>query len=189
MSDELRAASAAVELAGAVVDTAVRRLAQLSSDNGKLSVAALDQHQTIAYDIAHAAAAVEGSRVMCGYGEHGEVESMLARAYLADAVHDVAARALGRSQAWGIERDALAGAMPFVSEHRAPEFLEALADQCVKHGSCPTHLPDDFELVGETFRRFAEDKIRPVAEHVHRTNADVPEEVIRSLAELGGVCL
>ena len=76
--------------------------------------------------------------------------------------------------------------MPFVSEHRAPEFLEALADQCVKHGSGPTHLSDDFELVGETFRRFAEDKIRPVAEHVHRTNADVPEEIISGLAELGG---
>jgi len=186
MSDELRAASAAVDLAATVVDAAVRRLAEVSSENGKLSVAALDRHQAIAYDLAHAAAAVEGSRVMFGYGEHGEVESMLARAYVADAVHDVATRALGRSQAWGAERDALAGAMPFVSEHRAPEFLETLADHCVKHGSGPTHLSDDFELVGETFRRFAEDKIRPVAEHVHRTNADVPEEIISGLAELGG---
>jgi (2S)-methylsuccinyl-CoA dehydrogenase len=186
MSDELRAASAAVDLAGAVVEAAARRLAELSSENGKLSVAALDRHQAVAYDLAHAAAAVEGSRVMARYGEHGEVESMLARAYVADAVHDVATRVLGRSQAWGVERDALAGAMPFVSEHRAPAFLEALADQCVKHGSGPTHLSDDFELVGETFRRFAEDKIRPVAEHVHRTNADVPEEIISGLAELGG---
>src|SRR5436190_24031547 len=144
MSDELRAASAAVDLAARVVDTAVHRLAELATENGAISVAALDQHQAIAYDLAHAAAAVEGSRVMCGYGEHGEVESMLARAYVADAVHDVAARALGRSQAWGAERDALADAMPFVSEHRTPEFLDALADQCVKHGSGPTHLSDDF---------------------------------------------
>jgi (2S)-methylsuccinyl-CoA dehydrogenase len=186
MGDELRAASAAVELAGTVVNTAVARLAALANDNGKISVAKLDRHQAIAYDLAHAAAAVEGSRVMCSYGEHGEVESMLARAYVADAVHDVATRALGRSEAWGAAPDALAGAMPFVSEHRSPEFLEALADQCVKHGSGPTHLSDDFELVGETFRRFAEDKIRPVAEHVHRTNGDVPEEIISGLAELGG---
>ncbi|MCZ7531644.1 MAG: acyl-CoA dehydrogenase family protein [Acidimicrobiia bacterium] len=54
------------------------------------------------------------------------------------------------------------------------------------HGSGPNHLSDDFELVAETFRRFAEDKIRPVAEHVHRTNGDVPEEIISGLAELGG---
>src|SRR4249919_375309 len=160
MPDDLRAALAAVELAEAVVGSAARELAKSSTENGKVSVARLDQHQVLAYDLAHAAAAVEGSRVMCRYGEHGEVESMLARAYVADAVHDVASRVLGRSQIWGVERDALADAMPFVSEHRAPEFLERLADQCTKHGSGPTHLSDDFELVGETFRRFAEDKIR-----------------------------
>src|SRR4029079_16379568 len=90
------------------------------------------------------------------------------------------------SEVWVVAPDALAGAMDFVAAHRAPEFLESLADPCVKHGTGPTHLSDDFELVAETFRRFAEDKIRPAAEHVHRTNADVPEEIISGLAELGG---
>jgi (2S)-methylsuccinyl-CoA dehydrogenase len=186
MPEALDAASAAVDLAQTVVDAAAHALARQSSDNGKLSVARLDQHQVVAYDLAHAAAAVEGSRVMCRYGEHGEMESMLARAYVADAIHDVATRTMGRSAAWEVAPDALADAMPFVAEHRAPAFLEGLADQCVKHGSGPTHLSDDFELVAETFRRFAEDKIRPAAEHVHRTNGDVPEEIISGLAELGG---
>ena len=169
-----------------MVASGARALAERSAENGKVSVARLDLNQVLAYDLAHAAAAVEGSRVMCRYGEHGEVESMLARAYVADAVHDVASRVLGRSEIWGVERDALAAAMPFVAEHRAPEFLERLADHCTKHGSGPTHLSDDFELVAETFRRFADDKIRPAAEHVHRTNADVPEDIISGLAELGG---
>jgi (2S)-methylsuccinyl-CoA dehydrogenase len=186
MPEALRAASAAVDLAQTVVDSAAGALARQASDNGKLSVPLLDQHQVVAYDLAHAAAAVEGSRVMCRYGEHGEMESMLARAYVADAIHDVATRTMGRSAAWEVAPDALAGAMPFVAEHRAPAFLESLADQCVKHGSGPTHLSDDFELVAETFRRFADDKIRPVAEHVHRTNADIPEGVISGLAEIGG---
>ena len=79
MPDELRAASAAVDLARFVVDTAARALAEQSSEGGKVSVPKLDQHQVVAYDLAHAAAAVEGSRVMCGYGENGEVESLLAR--------------------------------------------------------------------------------------------------------------
>jgi (2S)-methylsuccinyl-CoA dehydrogenase len=186
MPEELVAASAAVDLAQTVVDTAARALAERSSENGKVSVPLLDRHQAVAYDLAHAAAAVEGSRVMCRYGEYGEVESMLARAYIADALHDVATRVLGRSEAWNVERDALAAAMPFVAAHRDPAFLESLADQCVKHGSGPTHLSEDFELVAETFRRFADDKIRPAAEHVHRTNADVPEDIISGLAELGG---
>ena len=95
-------------------------------------------------------------------------------------------RVLGRSAAWNVEPDVLAAAMPFVAEHRDPAFLESLADQCVKHGTGPTHLSEDFELVAETFRRFADDKIRPVAEHVHRTNGDVPEDIISGLAEIGG---
>src|SRR5258708_14653600 len=113
MSDELRAASAAVDLAATVVDTAVRRLAQASSENGKLSVAALDRHQAIAYDLAHAAAAVEGSRGMCRYGEHGEVESMLARAYVADPGHHGATPAPGRSQPSSADPPATARRLPF----------------------------------------------------------------------------
>ena len=50
----------------------------------------------------------------------------------------------------------------------------------------PRHLGEDFELVRETFHRFAEEKVRPHAEHVHRENVDIPEEVIEGLAELGG---
>jgi (2S)-methylsuccinyl-CoA dehydrogenase len=80
----------------------------------------------------------------------------------------------------------LADALPFVEMHRTPEFLESVAATLERTGSGPGHLPDDFQLAAETFHRFAEDKIRPVAEHVHRTNADIPEEVITGLAEIGG---
>ena len=185
-SDQERAANVAVELAAALVERAVSHLAHECLADGKLSVAKLDEHQVIAYDLAHAAAAVEAGRVMCRYAEHGEVESMLARAFVADAVADVATRLVGREMLWGVDPADLAPAHDFVAEHRAPAFLEALADQCAKHGTGPTHLDDDFELVADTFRRFADDKIRPAAEHVHRTNADVPEDIISGLAEIGG---
>jgi (2S)-methylsuccinyl-CoA dehydrogenase len=186
MTDQLAAARAAADVAGDVVAEAARRLGSLVVEGGQTSMGRLDQHQVFAYDLAHAAAALEASRVMCEYGEHGEVESMLARTYVADAIWDVTTKIVGRATEWGVAPDALTAALPFVDEHRSPAFLSALADQCVKHGSGPSHLSDDFELVAETFRRFAEDKIRPVAEHVHRTNGDVPEEIISGLAELGG---
>ncbi|MFM8483093.1 MAG: acyl-CoA dehydrogenase family protein [Actinomycetota bacterium] len=40
-------------------------------------------------------------------------------------------------------------------------------------------------MVQDTFRSFADKIIAPRAEHVHRTNADVPEEIISGLAEMG----
>ncbi|HUI47489.1 MAG TPA: acyl-CoA dehydrogenase family protein [Acidimicrobiia bacterium] len=185
-NDAVRAAANAIDLAGAVVNAGVANLARASLEGGKLSVAKLDEQQVLAYDLAHAAAAVEAGRVMCSYAEHGELESMLARAFVADAVSDVVARLVGRERLWGADPATLAPAHDFVTAHRAPGFLEALADECAAHGTGPTHLGPDFELVADTFRRFADDKIRPVAEHVHRTNADVPEEIIAGLAEIGG---
>ncbi|MFM7870060.1 MAG: acyl-CoA dehydrogenase family protein, partial [Actinomycetota bacterium] len=64
--------------------------------------------------------------------------------------------------------------------YRDPEFLAGLADL-----PGPRHLDDDFEMVQDTFRSFADKVIAPRAEHVHRTNADVPEEIISGLAEMG----
>jgi (2S)-methylsuccinyl-CoA dehydrogenase len=140
----------------------------------------------LGYDLAHAASAIEGCRVMVRYGEHGEYESMLARAFVADALADLQSKVLGRESVWGVEAADLAATVPFVETHRAPQFLEQIAAELPRRGTGPSHLPEEFDLVRETFHRFAEDRIRPVAEHVHRTNADVPEDVIAGLAELGG---
>jgi (2S)-methylsuccinyl-CoA dehydrogenase len=186
MTDHLDAAAAAVDAAGEIVAAAAAYLADASADDGRVSVGKLDSHQVVAYDLAHAASAVEGCRVMLGYAGHGELESMLARAFVADTVADIGARLIARDEAWGVEPGVLAPTLPFLAAHRAPQFLDSLAQQVEKHGTGPAHLSDDFDLVRETFHRFAEEKVRPVAEHVHRANADIPEDVIAGLAEIGG---
>ena len=186
MTDQLPAAAAAVDCAADVVASATDHLARESTVDGRISVARLDEHQVLGYDLAHAASAVEGAKVMLAYGEQGEVESRLARAFIADAIADLGAKLLGREAVWGVDIELLAPALPFVESHRAPEFLETVAAGLDTGGTGPSHLPDDFQLAAETFHRFAEAEIRPVAEHVHRTNADIPEELIAGLAELGG---
>ncbi|HEU5305753.1 MAG TPA: acyl-CoA dehydrogenase family protein [Acidimicrobiia bacterium] len=186
MTDQLPAAAAAVDCAADVVASATSHLARAATVDGRISVAKLDEHQVLGYDLAHSASAVEAARVMLAYAEHGEVESLLARAFVADAVADLGTKLLGREATWGVDASLLADALPFVEAHRTPEFLESVAATLGRSGTGPSHLPDDFQLAAETFHRFAEDKIRPVAEHVHRTNADIPEDVIRGLAEIGG---
>jgi (2S)-methylsuccinyl-CoA dehydrogenase len=186
MSDPHAAAATAVDRAADVVAIATEHLARAATVDGRISVARLDQHQVLGYDLAHAASAVEGAKVMLDYGARGEVESLLARAFIADAVADLGAKLLGREGVWGVDAGVLADAWPFVEEHRSPEFLESVAATLERSGTGPSHLPDDFQLAADTFHRFAEDKIRPVAEHIHRTNADIPEDLIQGLAELGG---
>jgi (2S)-methylsuccinyl-CoA dehydrogenase len=117
---------------------------------------------------------------MLDYGRHGDVEARLACAFAADAVHDLITKIAGREHVWGLDVAPLRAAHPFLSTFRDPAFVASLAEQ-----TGPRHLDEDFELVQQTFRAFAEKEIVPVAEHVHRDNGDVPEEIIAGLAEIG----
>jgi (2S)-methylsuccinyl-CoA dehydrogenase len=153
-------------------------------DAGIASMAAAggpDEAQVLAYDVAHAAAAVRTAEAVLAYGSAGDVEARIACAFVADALADLASRTIGRSVLWGVGSDWMSPAENFVSTYRAPAFLASLATQ-----QGPRHLDSDFELVRESFHRFAEDQIRPRAEHIHRANTDIPEEIISGMAEMGG---
>jgi (2S)-methylsuccinyl-CoA dehydrogenase len=168
---DLPAAAAALELAEAVVDQGVQHLAELGGP---------EVHQALAYDVAHAAAAVATARSMLDYGAKGDIEARLTCAFVADALHDLITRLAGRDMLWAADPAGLAPAHPFLVAFFDPELLASLATV-----PGPRHLDPDFELVQDTFRAFAENEIAPVAEHVHRENADVPEVIIEGLAEIG----
>src|ERR1700736_1211302 len=172
---DLDAAASAVVLAQSVIDGTANDLA------GQGSREAVDANQVIAYDLAHAAAAISTARAALDYGAKGDVEAGIACAFVADAVWDVMTKIIGREQLWAPAAEALDEALPFVRSYRDPAFLASLAGV-----EGPRHLDSDFELVADTFRRFAEERIVPVADHIHRTNGDIPEEIISGLAEMGG---
>jgi (2S)-methylsuccinyl-CoA dehydrogenase len=169
---DLTAAATVIELAQGVIGRGLRHLASTGS---------VDADQVLAYDLAHGAAAVETARSMLDYGGKGDTEGLLTCAFVADAVHELATKVLGRTAAWGLDADPFGPALGFLATYRDPAFLASLADR----GAGPRHLDTDFELVQDTFRMFADNEIAPHAEHVHRTNADVPESIISGLAEMG----
>src|SRR5881227_2255173 len=113
-SPDLAAAASAVDIARAAVDACARHLAAAGPG-------ALDIHQVVAYDLAHAAAAVENARAFLEYGSLGELEGRMACAFAADAVFDVITRTFGRENDWGIEPNALASTHDFVRTFRSPE--------------------------------------------------------------------
>lgn len=172
MADDTRltTAAAVLDAAQGVLDTAISRLA---ADG-------IDDNQVLAYDVAHAAAGVMAARGLLDYGNRGEQEADITAAFTADVVADLAAKLFGREAEWGVGPDALDATREFVAAHRSPEFLAGLADT-----DGPRHLAGDFEMVQDTFRRFAEDKLVPIAEHIHRHNDDIPEDIISGLAEMG----
>jgi (2S)-methylsuccinyl-CoA dehydrogenase len=168
---DVTVAARVVERADGVVHAGVRSLAAQGGP---------DARQQLAYDVAHAAAAVATARAMLDYGARGEVEARLTCAFVADMVHDLLMRLVGREAAWGADAAALSQAHDFVAAHRDPAALGALAQT-----AGPLHLAPEFEMVRDSFRAFATKAIAPHAERVHRHNEDVPEDVIAGLADLG----
>ena len=168
---DLVTAARAIELADAIVGKGVRTLATSGGP---------DSQQVLAYDLAHAGAAVETARSMLDYGAKGELEAKLTCAFVADMVHDLVTRLIGREKLWGVDPSTLSESHDFVQKYRAPEFLSSLATTPGQR-----HLDSDYEMVQDTFRSFASKVIAPHAEHVHRENLDVPEEIISGLAEIG----
>ena len=168
---DVAAASDVVDLADRAVGTATGRL---TTSGGP------DVHQVLAYDLAHAASAVATAKALLPYGDRGDTEARITCAFVADVVHDLVSRMIGREQLWGVDPTALAPAHEFVVAYRDPDFLGTLADQ-----AGPRHLSPDMDMVQDTFRSFATNVVAPHAEHVHRSNGDVPEEIISGLAELG----
>lgn len=168
----LTAAAQLIDQAQGVIDAALRELA----DRG-----GIEKQQTLAYDIAHASSAIATARACLPYAAKGPTEASLFAAFLALALSDLATRVLGRENLWGVEAGWYGTFASFVTAYRDPAFLSTLAET-----PGPRHLDQEFQMVAETFHRFAEEQVRPHAEHVHRTNGDIPESIIDGLSELGG---
>ena len=168
---DMLSTAAVIDLGDSIVGAAIRRLGELGGP---------DVHQVFAYDVAHAASALATARALLDYGSKGATEAAIACAFAADVLHDLSSKVLGREALWGVSPGALEPAHGFIADYRDPEFVASLADR-----SGPLHLSDDMDMVRDTFRAFAGDVIAPHAEHVHRANADVPEEIITGLADLG----
>ena len=156
---DLTLAARAIELSDVIIGKGVRTLTATGGP---------DNQQVLAYDLAHASAAVETARSILNYGANGEIESTLSCAFVADMVHDLVSRLIGREELWGVDASALAESHNFVQKYRDPQLLASLAYQ-----PGPRHLNGEYEMVQDTFRSFADKVIAPNAEHVHRKKGPI----------------
>lgn len=171
VTPDLARAAEIVDMASNIVNNGVRHLAATGGP---------DVHQVLAYDLAHSAAAVEIARSLLDYGARGSTEARLTCAFVADMLHEVGSRLIGREHQWGLGDNPLRAASEYLTVFRDPEFVASLGST-----PGPRHLNGEFEMVQDTFRSFAINEIAPRAERVHRHNEDVPEEIIAGLAEIG----
>ncbi len=172
-----------------VVATVAANLADRVVDDGRVDTSAVDARGTLAYDLATVASGVQAARALVDVATGPDAdpeEAGLALAFAADVATDLVARATGRWNAWGLGDDPLGPVDQAITAGRSTDLLAEIGARVLRTGqAAPRHLDDDLEMVRDAFRRFAEDRVAPIAEHVHRDDADIPDEIISGLAEMG----
>lgn len=139
-----------------------------------------DEDQQLVYSLAHARSAAEMAQSALAYAELGDEQAHLAHVFIGRHLSELASMLWARSADWGVAPDALDSTRAYAAEVTAPAFVGAAASV-----QAPSSLPDDLAMVATTFRQFANEKIAPHAEHIHRQDLDIPREIIDGVAELG----
>ncbi len=168
-----------IEDAKTAISTANEVVEQAIATAKALGASAHDQ-QVFLYDLSHAAAGVSMCATALSYAERGDDEAHLAHVFIGRVLRDLAATLWTAHSTWGVSPSALASCQNYAVAATADDFVARAATL-----TAPSHLPDDLELVADTFRRFADDKIAPQAEAIHREDLDIPTDIIDGVAELG----
>lgn len=170
-----------------------RRLAEAVSDRGKVSVPKLDRRQIDAFRFATMIAEQRAGRAILAYARRvgGDVPEALALAFIGEVVGSMAGEVVARRSAWQVDLAEIAATVAspevaeFVTASQEGERWEALYELTRDKGTGPYGLDAERDMIRKEFRRFAENKVMPVAEHVHRHDDLVPKDIIEGVAEMG----
>ncbi len=188
-------AQPALDAAQKICDAVGAFLASASADNGQISVAKLDRHQLAAFEYAYMVAEVQAASEAFAFveraGRQGELEETFAHMFLAETVQNIRTRVAARPQAYGVTIEQLSAALDapavraYTDKWLAPEQYETVAKDLAEGKTAILGLTEDQEAIRDPFRKFAVDKVMPLAEKIHRHDLLVPEEIIQGLAEMG----
>jgi len=190
--DPLALASKAYDAAAQLARAMTGHLALAVSDGDRVSNARLDEHQIDAYALALWLSRLQGARSILNFARRRPrpLHEGFARAFVAELVSDLAADLTFRAPEWGLADDVVARTLAtpeiaaFVRESLAPARWEAMAGD-VLADAVDYGLDDERDFIRREFRRFADETVAPVAEHVHKHDELIPREIIDKVSELG----
>jgi len=198
----IEVASSLVDRLQELTDESVTVIKANCTRDGKLQAERLDQFQKGCYELAFCEAEIAAARATLNYvsrlRDKGLVRGIVLM-FCADTVKSVLNRFLSYGTDLGVHRRR---AQAIYDDAQTLEFLDfhSFAPIAAHLGACiveenltalPSTLDEEKQLVRDTFSRFADDVVAPLAETIHREDTDIPEEIIKAAAELGcfGTCI
>ena len=180
-----------------------RYLRRACEKDGRLDVNELDRQQLTCYELALAAADLAAVSAMLDYAGNSPDDDEVIHGVILGFAAETCYALLGRLRLRSRELGIGAGRIKLMTEQ--PQFRafldarlssahwESLGRQICEQQRerLPSSLPEEIEIVRDSFRRFAEEVVLPEAEAIHRQDLDIPEHIIEAAAGLGcfGACI
>ncbi len=193
----LQQAEQLIEAAAAYLAAVEKNWAQACATDGQISVSKMDENQQLGYDLSWAEALIFGAREMLSYPTRvgkgaGSQEEKLALFFIAEALYDIYNRFKIHSLQYGqsaADYDQVFQApalLSFVAQYSHAQYAVGIAGGLAENKDFGLYgLNEDQQMMMETFRSFAEERVRPIAEKVHREDLTIPQDIISALAEMG----
>ena len=200
-SSQLAIALVELDLLRELVDGSFRFIKSHCRENNRFDKNRLDDFQLLSYDLAVCVAEISAAKSLLKYAlklSKNKLVATIALVFAGDNYQIVLQRLLARSEESAGNSKELLGLYekPSVREllsYTAAQVLEQIGREVTGAdiARLPSTLDDEKELMRETFYRFTNDVVAPLAEEIHRQDQDIPEAIIRPAAELGcfGTCI
>ena len=200
-SSQLAIALVELDLLRELVDGFFRFIKSHCRENNRFDKNRLDHFQLLSYDLAVCVAEISAAKSLLKYAlklSKNKLVAKIALVFAGDNYQIVLQRLLARSEESAGNSRELLGLYekPSVREllsYTTAQVLEQVGREITGAdiARLPSTLDDEKELMRETFYRFTNDVVAPLAEEIHRQDQDIPEAIIRPAAELGcfGTCI
>ena len=198
---ELDSARRLLEVIQGMLSQGLTSLKVSCTVEGKLDSELLDDYQFSSYQIAFSVAEIAAAKSFlhyCKESTDNSYESAFALLFACDTLDNVMGRLKKIALDVGIELESLttlenSAEYRNVLKYNRPSVISALGSLIIneKFDRLRSGLDDEKELVRDTFYRFSDEIVAPLAEKIHREDLDIPEQIIEAASELGcfGTCI
>ncbi len=207
LPDLLTLTAAALPAVETVFSRARDSVRDMVSQDGKVSGALIEAHQTAAHGFAWLATYHQSLQQMQRWaealqtdGKFGEMEQLLHQIAFGEYLHQIAGGIpmnqgeVVRLHDLGLGWDALSGFQCLEvqtlmaqanSQAARTRLVELMEDQAGATMFGVSGLDEELEMIRDQFRRYAQEKVEPNAHEWHLKDELIPIEIIEELAEMG----
>jgi (2S)-methylsuccinyl-CoA dehydrogenase len=170
-------------------------------DGERVSPALLDEHQLALYELSVSWSECTAAQFTLAHAQtliHESVDesgftAQLAELFCAEAINNTLNRLRTRPADFGVTLTAInaietvPGTAAFLQQQLAAANYAAIGQQVLqREGDLgPDRLGEHHTMMRDTFRRFSDDVVAPLAEEVHRQDLIIPDAILEPLKEMG----